>query len=432
MAGFSFIGLVRGLIGIICIIALCYLLSENRKAISWKLVIAGLITQFIIGIGVIYVPAFYLTCEFIGRVFIHLMLFAKEGAHFIFGDLTNSDKIGYIFAFQALPAIVFFGALTGALYYYGIVQKVVGFFAWLLQRLMNISGPESLATSANIFLGQSESPLLIRSYLEKMSKAEIFQVMVAGMSMLAGTVLALYISFLGGNDQAQQLFFAKHLIAASVMAAPGAIVVAKIIIPQTADFEHKSKLEKDLSGSNVLGAIFNGTGDGLKLAVNVAAMLVVFVALMALFNYIALKIGDWTHLNNTIATATQGKYQSLSLQFILGFCFSPIMWLIGICKSDMVSTGRLLGEKVVLTELIGYLHLSELKEAGVFVQQKSVIMSTYMLSGFANFASIGIQIACIGSLAPGQRTLMAEIGFKAMVAGTITSLLSACMVGMII
>ena len=432
MAGFTFIGLVRGLLGIIVIIFLCYLLSENRKAISWKLVFAGLSTQFLLGIGIIYIPAFYITCEYIGRIFVHLMLFAKEGSHFIFGDLTNSDKIGYIFAFQALPAIVFFGALTGILYYYGIVQKVVGFFAWLLQRIMHISGPESLATSANIFLGQSESPLLIRSYLEKMSRAEIFQVMVAGMSMLAGTVLALYISFLGGNDTTQQLFFAKHLIAASVMAAPGAIVVAKILIPQTDNFEQSAKLGKEHDGSNVLGSIFNGTSDGLKLAVTVAAMLVVFVALMALFNYIAFKIGGWTHLNTAIASATQGKYQSLSLQFILGYCFAPLMWVIGICPADMVSTGRLLGEKVVLTELIGYLHLSDLKTAGALLEQKSIIMSTYMLSGFANFASIGVQIGCIGALAPTHRTLVTEIGFKAMVAGTLTSLLSACMIGMII
>jgi len=432
MTGFSLLGLVRGSIGILFIISVCYMLSENKKAIPWKIVIAGLITQFMVGIGVIYIPAFYKACEFIGRIFIHLILFSKEGAHFVFGDLVNSDKVGFIFAFQVLPAIVFFGALTGVLYHYGIIQKVVNLFAWLLQRIMNISGPESLATSANIFLGQSESPLLIKSYLEKMSRSEIFQIMVAGMSMLAGSVLALYIGFLGGSDQAQQLFFAKHLIAASVMAAPGAIVVAKILIPQTTEFDRNARLEKHPSGSNVLSAIFGGTGDGLKLAVNVAAMLIVFVAFISLFNYLALKIGDWTNLNSLIATSTNGKYQVLTLQFILGYCFSPVMWLIGICTDDIVSTGRLLGEKVILTELIGYLHLSELRSAGVFMQQKSIIMSTYLLSGFANFASIGVQIACIGSLAPGQRTLVSEIGFKAMVAGTLTSLLSACMIGMII
>lgn len=432
MAGFSLLGLVRGIIGILFIISICYLLSENRKRISWKLVFSGLLIQFILGIGVIYIPAFYTVFDWLGRVFIHLILFSKEGAQFVFGDLVNSDKIGFIFAFQVLPAIVFFGALTGALYYYGIIQKVVGFFAWLFQRVLNISGPESLATSANIFLGQSESPLLIRSYLEGMSRSEIFQVMVAGMSMLAGSVLALYISFLGGNNYAQQVFFAKHLIAASIMAAPGAIVVAKIIIPQTESFQQNSTLEKSKSGSNVLGSIFNGTSDGLKLAVNVAAMLIVFVAFITLFNYIACKIGDLTHLNSSISLATHGKYQSLSLQFILGYCFSPIMWMIGVSPADVSVTGRLLGEKIILTELIGYLHLSELKSAGVFIEQKSIIMSTYMLSGFANFASIGIQIACIGSLAPGKRTLVSHIGFKAMVAGTLTSLLSACMIGMLI
>ena len=432
MPGFSLIGLVRGLIGIVFIISVCYMLSENKKAISWKLVIAGLLTQFSLGLAIIYIPAFYLVCEFIGKIFIHLILFSKEGAHFIFGDLVNSDKAGFIFAFQVLPAIVFFGALTGVLYYYGIIQKVVGFFAWLLQKIMNISGPESLATSANIFLGQSESPLLIKSYLERMTRSEIFQVMVAGMSMLAGSVLALYISFLGGNNMAQQLFFAKHLIAASVMAAPGAIVIAKIIIPQSEHFERSSKLEKEKVGSNVLSAVFSGTGDGLRLAINVGAMLLVFLAFIAFFNYLALKIGAVTHLNDAIASSTNGKYQSLSLQFILGYCFSPIMWLIGISASDIVNTAQLLGEKVILTELIGYKHLAELNAAGAIVQQKSVIMSTYLLSGFANFASVGVQIACIGSLAPGKKTLVAEIGFKAMVAGTLTSLLSACMIGMLL
>jgi len=395
MAGFSIIGLVRGMIGILFIVAISYMLSENRKNISWRLVLAGLATQFILGIGVIYIPAFYKSFEFIGRIFIHLIEFSKEGAHFVFGELVHSDKAGFIFAFQVLPAIVFFGALTGVLYYYGIIQRLVGFFAWLLQRIVNISGVESLATSANVFLGQSESPLLIKSYLEKMSRAEIFQVMVAGMSMLAGSVLALYIGFLGGSNQAQQLLFAKHLIAASVMAAPGAIVIAKIIIPHAGAFERETKLDRENSSANVLSAIFNGTGDGLKLAINVAAMLIAFVAFMALFNYVALKIGDWTHLNITIATITKGKYQVLSLQFILGYCFAPVMWLIGICSSDIVNTGRLLGEKLILTELIGYIHLSELKTAGAFVEQKSIIMSTYFLSGFANFASIGVQIACI-------------------------------------
>jgi concentrative nucleoside transporter, CNT family len=432
MLGFSLIGLLRGLIGILFIISICYMLSENRKAISWKLVFSGLLTQFLLGVAIIYIPAFYVVCEFIGKIFIHLILFTKEGAYFVFGDLVNSDKTGFIFAFQVLPAIIFFGALTGVLYYYGIIQKVVGFFAWMLQKIMNISGPESLATSANIFLGQSESPLLIKSYLERMTRSEVFLVMVAGMSMLAGSVLALYIGFLGGNNMAQQLFFAKHLIAASVMAAPGAIVIAKIIIPQTEQFDRSSKLEKENTKSNVLNAVFSGTGDGLKLAINVGAMLLVFVAFIALFNYVALKIGSWTHLNDVIASATGGKYQSLSLQFILGYCFSPIMWLIGISSSDIVNTGRLLGEKVILTELIGYMHLAELKSAGLLVQQKSIIMSTYLLSGFANFASIGVQIACIGSLAPVKRTLVAEIGFKAMVAGTLTSLLSACMIGMLL
>ncbi|MDP4210138.1 MAG: nucleoside transporter C-terminal domain-containing protein [Bacteroidota bacterium] len=426
------LGVLRGTVGIAFIIGICYLLSENRKAISWRVVFTGLAAQLMLGLGVIYVPAFYKLFEFIGRLFISVINFSKEGSRFLFGELVNSDKVGIIFAFQILPAIIFIGALTGALYYYGIIQWVVKLLARLLQRLMSISGPESLATSANIFLGQSESPLLIKSYLEKMSRPEIFQVMVAGMSMLAGTVLAAYIGFLGGNDPVQQLIFAKHLIAASVMAAPGAIVIAKILIPHTGEFDRELYLEKSRSETNVLGAIFNGTGDGLKLTINVGAMLIVFVAFVAMFNFIALKIGYWTHLNSYIASITGGRYQELSLQFILGYCFAPVMWVIGICPADMVTTGRLLGEKVMLTEFIGYINLSSLKAAGAFTQQKSVIMATYFLSGFANFASIGIQIGCIGSLAPGKRNMVSELGFKALIAGTLVSLLSACLMGMII
>lgn len=427
----SFAGVIRGLIGVTFILIVCYLLSENRKAISWKVVFAGLSCQFALGIGVIYIPAFYRTFEFLASLFIRVINFSKEGSRFVFGDLVNVDKIGFVFAFQILPAIVFIGALTGLLYYYGIIQLVVRFFARILQRVMKLSGPESLATAANMFLGQSESPLVIKQYLEKMTRPEIFQIMVAGMSMLAGTVLAAYIGFLAGNNPVQQLMFAKHLIAASVMAAPGAIVIAKMLIPQTELFEISTELKTERYDSNVLGAIFHGTGDGLKLAVNVAAMLIVFVALMSLINYIALKIGVWTHLNWLVVNVTGGKYHELSLQLILGYCFAPVMWLIGVCSDDMVITGRLLGEKIILTEFIGYINLGVLKASGAFAEQKSIIIATYFLSGFANFASIGVQIGCIGSLAPGKKALVSSLGIKAMLAGTLASLLSATMIGML-
>jgi len=430
--GISLNGVLRGLLGVIFIIGICYLFSENRRKISWKVVFTGLLLQVLLGIGVIYIPAFYKAFEFVGRLFIGILDFSKEGSRFIFGDLVNSDKTGFIFAFQILPVIIFFGALTGVLYYYGIVQRLVQFFAWMLQRLMNLSGAESLATSANMFLGQSESPLLIKSYLNTMSRSEIFLLMVAGMSMLAGSVLGAYIGFLGGNNPEHQLMFAKHLIAASVMAVPASIVIAKILIPQDGILDKSIHIDKNQKFNNVLSALSSGTSDGLKLAINVAAMLIVFVAFIALFNFIALRVGAWTHLNEVIAKATSGKYNILSLQLIFGYIFAPIMWIIGVCSQDIILCGRLLGEKIVLTEFIGYLSLSDLKTAGAFAEQKTIIMATYCLSGFANFASIGIQIACIGSLAPEKRDQVSNLGIKAMLAGTFTSLLSACWIGLFI
>lgn len=428
--GISLIGIIRGLIGVFFIIGLCFLLSENKGKISWKTVITGLLLQVLLGIGVLYIPYFYKFFEFIGKIFIGILDFSKEGSRFIFGDLVNSQKTGFIFAFQILPVIIFFGALTGVLYYYGIVQRLVRGFAWLLQRLFNLSGAESLATSANMFLGQSESPLLIKSYLATMTRSEIFQLMVAGMSMLAGSVLGAYIGFLGGNNPDHQLLFAKHLIAASVMAAPGSIVIAKILIPQDGYLAKDLHLTKIPGQNSVLSAISSGTSDGLKLAINVAAMLIVFVAFIAFFNFMAQWVGSWTHLNSWINNVSGGKYHELSLQLILGYIFSPVMWIIGICPQDIVLSGRLLGEKIVLTEFIGYLSLSDLKAAGAFFEQKTVIMATYCLSGFANFASIGIQIACIGSLAPDKKDQVSLLGAKAMLAGTLASLLSACWIGL--
>jgi len=296
---------------------------------------------------------------------------------------------------------------------------------------MKLSGAESLSVAGNIFLGQTESPLMIKEYLPKMNKSEMLLVMMGGMATLAGGVLAVYIDFLGGDDPVQKLLFAKHLLTASVMAAPGAVVVSKILVPQTEDIDKTIKVTKENVGSNILDAISNGTGQGMRLAVNVAAMLLVFIAFIAMFNYMMVKIGAWTNLNEIIAENTNGKYSELSLQFILGYTFSPIMWLIGIPGPDIAFVGRLLGEKIIMTEFIGYVSLSELKEAGA-LQPKSIIMATYMLCGFANFASIGIQIGGIGSLAPNQRVLLSKYGMRALLGGTIASLLSATIVGMIL
>jgi CNT family concentrative nucleoside transporter len=285
--------------------------------------------------------------------------------------------------------------------------------------------------AGNVFLGQTESPLLIKAYLDKMSKSEILLVMTGGMATLAGGVLAAYIALLGGDDPQLRLEFAKHLLAASIMAAPAAIVFSKMLIPPTDEINKTIEVSRDKIGSNVLDAITNGTSEGVKLAVNVAAMLLAFIAFIAMFNFMIGKIGQWTTLNEIIANSTGGRYDSLSLQFILGYTFAPLMWLIGICPEDIVSVGRLLGEKLILTEFIGYISLAELKASGVFSEPKSIIMATYILCGFANISSIGIQIGGIGALAPKRRVLLSKLGMHALLAGTLASLMSATIIGML-
>jgi CNT family concentrative nucleoside transporter len=298
--------------------------------------------------------------------------------------------------------------------------------------VLRISGAEALSVAGNIFLGQTESPLMIKAYLDKMSKSEILLVMTGGMATLAGGVLAAYIALLGGDDPQLRLEFAKHLLTASVMAAPAAIVFSKMLVPPTDAINKTIEVSRDKIGSNVLDAITNGTTEGVKLAVNVAAMLLAFIAFIAMFNFIFTKVGAITHLNDVIANITDGKYDELSLQFILGYTFSPIMWLIGVCPEDIAVVGRLLGEKLILTEFIGYVSLADLKAAGAFTETKSIIMATYILCGFANFSSIGIQIGGIGALAPKRRVLLSQYGVRALLAGTLASLMSATIIGMIL
>ncbi|MBT3209420.1 MAG: Na+ dependent nucleoside transporter [Bacteroidetes bacterium] len=430
---FSFVTILRGLLGMIVLLAIAFLFSTNRKAISWRIVLIGLSIQLLIALGILYVPFFQAIFEFVGRLFVLVLDFTKEGTAFLFKSFVSGEiEVALVnFAVQILPTIIFFSALTSVLFYFGIIQKFVYALAWLMTKLLKLSGAESLSVAGNIFLGQTESPLMIKAYLAKMNKSEILLVMMGGMATLAGGVLAVYISFLGGDDPVQRLLFAKHLLTASVMAAPGAVVISKILVPQTENINKTIEITRDKIGSNVLDAISNGTTEGLKLAVNVAAMLLVFIAFIAMFNFISVKIGDWTNLNEIIEESTNGRYKDLSLQFILGYLFAPLMWLIGISTEDITFVGRLLGEKIILTEFIGYISLSELKEAGA-LQAKSIIMATYMLCGFANFASIGIQIGGIGSLAPTQRVLLSKYGLRALLGGTLASLLSATIIGMIL
>jgi concentrative nucleoside transporter, CNT family len=408
-----------------------FLLSRDRKNIPWRTVAIGLSIQVLLAIGVLYIPFIRQMFEFFGQIFVKILDFTKAGSEFLLGDLMDAGSYGFIFLFQVLPTIIFFSALTSLFFYWGIIQKVVWGLAWLFTRALRISGAEALSVAGNIFLGQTESPLMIKAYLEKMSKSEILLVMTGGMATMAGGVLAAYIALLGGNDPVLRLEFAKHLLAASIMAAPAAIVFSKMLVPPTEAIDRQIEVSRDKIGSNVLDAITNGTSEGVRLAVNVAAMLLTFIAFIAMFNFIIGKVGQWTNLNELIVSGTGGKYDGLSLQFILGYTFAPLMWLIGVDTPDIVVVGRLLGEKLILTEFIGYISLAELKATQAFSDPKSVIMATYILSGFANFSSIGIQIGGIGALAPGKRVLLSRFGVPALIGGTLASLMSATIIGMI-
>ena len=428
-ASFTISSILRGLMGMLFLILITWLFSTNRKAVDWKLVSTGLAFQIVIAILVLKVSWVEQGFEAISKGFITLISYTNVGIDFLFGQFG----IGKIqnplmnFAFKILPTIVFFSALMSLLYYWGILQKVVYLFAWVMKKIMRLSGAESLAAAGNVFLGQTESPLLVKPYLGKMTKSEMMCLMTGGMATIAGGVLASFIDFLGGDDPIQRLFYAKHLLIASIISAPAAIIAAKILVPETEEINTNLSISKDKIGTNALEAISNGTTDGLKLAVNVGAMLLVFISLMAFGNGILGWIGEFGGVNDWIATNTQ--YSVLSFELILGYIGRPVVWLIGVDWSESVFVGELLGTKTILNEFVGYLKLGEMKSAGI-LSEKATIMSTYMLCGFANFASIGIQIGGIGVLAPNKKGLLSQLGMRALLGGTVASLLTAAVVGM--
>lgn len=434
-AGFSMSSLSRGALGMLVLLLLAFVLSKNRKAINWRTVSFGLLAQLLLAIGVLKVPFVQTLFETIGKGFVKILDFTMAGTKFLFASFSTNEIADALltFAVSILPTIIFFSALTSVLFYLGIIQKVVRAMAWLLTKLLQISGAESLSVAGNIFLGQTESPLMIKAYLEKMTKSEILLVMIGGMATVAGGVLAAYIGFLGGEDEAMRIFYAKHLLTASVMAAPGAVVISKMLYPQQEAIDADMEISKEVIGSNILDAIANGTTEGLKLAVNVGAMLLVFLAFIAMINGIFGWIGGLTGVNTWLSSHT--SYDRLSIELILGYVFAPLMWLIGVAQEDVTLMGQLIGIKLAASEFVGYIQLAELKDISNVLHlkyEKSIIMATYMLCGFANFASIGIQIGGIGSLAPGQRKTLSEFGMRALIGGTIASLLSATIAGMII
>lgn len=450
-SGMSVETVMRGLVGMIFLIGIVYLLSSNRRRINWKLVGTGLLLQLIFAALVLNVPFVAKIFDWFSNKVVQFLALADVGANFVLGAwpegaeifqvrtdadgnvIKESWTVGYIFVFKVLPTIVFFSAFSSLLYYLGILQKIVYVFAWVMSKTMRLSGAESLAAAANIFIGQTEAPLVVKPYLEKMTKSEMLCLMVGGMATIAGGVLAAFISFLGGDSVEQQVQFTKHLLTASIMSAPAAIVIAKMLYPEVEKVNTSLKIAKDKIGSNVLDAVSRGTTDGVKLAVNVGAMLLVFTSIMAVFNWITVDlIGAPTGLNDSIVSATEGRYEGFSMQYILGNLFAPIAWLIGVPAEDITIIGQLLGEKTVLNEFFAYASLRDVKEAGLIQHSRSIVIATYALCGFANFASIGIQIGGIGVLAPGQRTTLARFGLKALIGGTVAALLTATIAGMLI
>lgn len=430
---FSMNHIGRGMMGVLLLVLVGFIFSKDKKNIKWNQIGIGLLFQLIIAFGVLHVKYVQIGIDAVSKLFVKILGFTYQGSLFVFGSLVeDTTNFGFIFAFQVLPTVIFFSALTSLLYYYGILQKVVYVFAWIMKRTMKLSGAESLAAAGNIFLGQTEAPLLVKPYITGMTKSELLCLMSGGMATIAGGVLAAFITFLGDGNAAQELYFAKHLLAASVMSAPAAIISAKLLVPETKEINEDMKISENKIGSNWLEAISNGTTEGLKLAINVGAMLLVFTAFIYMFNsFLGDFIGDITGLNATIASFSGGQYKELSLQFILGYGLSPLTWLMGVDGADTLVVGQLLGEKTILNEFYAYTTMGGMIQEGQFAHPRSAMIATYILCGFANFASIGIQIGGIGALAPSRRGDLSKLGLRALLAGTMASLFTAAIVGML-
>ncbi len=446
----DFITIIRGFIGIILLLGIAYLISNNKKKINWRLVFSGIGLQFTFAILIIkgdvlgnyFAPLgwpkqFF---SFISKFFVLILNFTTDGAKFVFGDLALSPgtegSLGMFFAFQVLPTIIFFASLMGVLYHLGVMQKIVQAMAWVMAKAMGTSGAESLSCTANIFVGQTEAPLMIKPYIETMTKSEILTIMTGGMATIAGGVMAAYIQILGNSYsqtmgvplQEAQFIFATHLLGASVMAAPAALVISKMIFPETGIPKTKGsvKVHVEKTSSNVVEAAANGAGDGLSLALNVGAMLIAFIAFISLINYILQGIGDLTNLN-AVLMESYGK--PLSMQLLLGFVFQFLAFGIGVPWHDALNFGSLIGTKIVLNEFVAYLDLGTLLQAKAIASEKAVLMATYALCGFANFSSIAIQIGGIGPIAPSRKSDLAALGLKAVLGGTLATLMTATLAG---
>jgi len=430
---------LRGLIGLAVLILIAYLLSSHRKKVDWRLVATGIVLQICIAIIISKVPVVRSAFEIIGSGFVKFLGFAADGAQFLFGDLArNSDVIqgskhnlGFLFAFQALPTVIFFSAVTGGLYYLGILQKIVFIFAWIMARTMRLSGAESLSAAGNIFLGQTEAPLLVRPFIANMTQSELLCLMTGGMATIAGSVMGAYITFLGGTDPAQLVKFATYLLCASIMNAPAAIVMSKIFLPENEPdkIDRKLKVNKESIGVNLIDAVASGAGDGIKLALNIGGMLLAFIAIIYAMNWILVDgIGAWTGLNEWVVQSTNGAFSGFSLQYIFGQVFRVFAFVMGVSWTEGLQVGSLLGQKMVINEFVAYLSLSEMMETGL-LSEKSIVISSYALCGFANFSSIAIQIGGVGALAPSRQADLSRLGMKALLAASLATMMSGTIAG---
>jgi len=425
---------LRGLGGLAFIIAVAWLLSTNRKAISWRLVGIGLLFQIIIGLSIAKIGFVRTGFEFVSEKFVIFLGFAKEGSLFVFGQLAlDTSSLGFIFAFQALPTVIFFSAVTAGLYYLGILQKIVFGFAWLMTKSMRLSGSESLSAAANIFMGQTEAPLLVRPFISKMTQSELFCLMVGGMATIAGSVLATYVGLLGGGSLQEKTLFATYLLCASIMNAPAAIVLSKIFMPQSEPdkIDTSLKVNKEQIGVNLVDALATGAADGLKLALNIAGMLIAFIAIIYAVNWILVDfVGAFTGLNEFVVSSTNGAFKGFSLQYILGQVFRIFAFCMGVDWSESLHIGSLLGQKMVVNEFVAYVDLSQMKVSGV-LSEKSIRIATYALCGFANFSSIAIQIGGIGGMAPGRQGDLSRLGLRAMLAASLATMMTGTIAGAI-
>jgi len=437
----SLVYVVRALIGVFGILGIAYFFSSDRRNINWRVVAGGLVLQLAIAAGVLLVPTVESLFRLIAKMFEIALGISVDAAGFVFGPLSDITQMngafgankGFVFAFMALPSILFFSALSSLLYYFGVLQFVVKKMAWLMSRVMRLSGAESLAAAANVFVGQTEAPLIVKPYIPKMTRSEILALMVGGMATIAGSVFAIYMGMLGGADEQSRIEFGKFLLCASVMNAPAALLIAKVLLPETQKVSKDLSVSRESIGRNPIDALANGTSQGLQLALNVGAMLIAFYAVIMLANVILSGIGNvpWFgpgNLNEWIREVSASQFEGLSLETLFGLVFAPVAWLIGVSGEETLRVGQLIGIKIFATELFAYAELAEMKAAGL--STRSVFLSTFALCGFANFMSIGIQIGGIGSLAPERRSDLAALGVKALIGGTLASLLSACIAGM--